>query len=58
MQYIVCVYIYIYIYNVSVWSVKSMQLYVATGLSNYDAANQIVVRREHAVIVVIRDDTL
>jgi hypothetical protein len=35
-----------------------MQLYVPTGFSNCDAANQIVVRKEHTMIVVIRDDTL
>jgi hypothetical protein len=35
-----------------------MQLYVPTGVSNYDAANQIVVRKEHTMMIVIRDDTL
>jgi hypothetical protein len=35
-----------------------MHLYVPTGFSNYDAANQIVVREERTMIVVIRDDTL
>jgi len=34
-----------------------MQLYVPTGVSNYDAANHIVVRKERTKIVVFRDDT-
>jgi hypothetical protein len=35
-----------------------MQFYIPAGFSNYDAANRIVVRKEHTIIVVIRDDTL